>query len=391
MQPAISVSQFVEIINETLEMTYPVVDVIGEIASYREWNNRLAFMDLKDEGAVVSCMIPLQMLNTPVEEGMQICVSATPKVTNKGRFSLNIRKLELVGEGALRRAFELLKTKLEQEGLFAPERKRPLPRFPERIAVVTSLDSAAYQDFLKTLKQRWGGLEILAVHTQVQGEAAPEQLVDALSYVNQLPEPVDAVVVTRGGGSLEDLAAFNSEPVVRAIASSRVPTVVGVGHETDTSLADMVADVRATTPTDVARHIVPDRLELQNVIRQYKRTITQSTNDAIKESRTQVAQRVRTLQHAVTISRYRELTRYSAKTLTHRQQQLLKRNKDYVVGLKRTLEGFDPQAVLRRGYAVVRQRDSVLHEAGRVSVGDQVMIQLHKGTLDAEVTDVKED
>lgn len=391
MRPTVSVSQFVEIINQTLEMTYPVVDVLGEIASYREWNDRLAFIDLKDEGAVVSCMIPLHMLTTPVEEGMQVSVSATPKVTNKGRFSLNIRKLELVGEGALRRAFELLKTKLEQEGLFAAERKRALPRFPGRIAVVTSLDSAAYQDFLKTVQQRWGGLEIVAVHTQVQGEAAPEQLVGALSYVNQLPDPVDVVVVTRGGGSLEDLAAFNSEPVVRAIASSRVPTVVGVGHETDTSLADMAADVRAATPTDVARHIVPDRHELLRTVRQHKHTLSQYTDGMVKESQTLVAQRVRTLQHAVAISRYRELIRYGAKTLIRQQQQLLTHHQDHVAGLKRTLDGFDPRAVLRRGYAVVRHQDAVLREAGRATVGDQVVIQLHHGTLDAEVTDVKED
>lgn len=389
MQPTLSVSQCLNIINDMFEATYPVLDVAGEVSDYKEWNNRLVFFSLKDETAVVGCMIPLAMLKTPLEEGMQVRVSATPKVTQKGRFNLNVRKVDPVGEGALRRAFELLKTRLEQEGLFAPERKRALPRFPARIAVVTSLESAAYQDFLRSMQQRWGGVEIVAVHTQVQGEAAPEQIEQAISYVNQLSEPVDAMAVIRGGGSLEDLAAFNNEPVVRAIAASRVATVVGVGHETDTSLADMAADVRATTPTDTVRHLVPDRHQMQEAVRQHIRDMTSVMDEMVRSTRSRVIHDVRTIQHAAAIPQQRERVRYAARMLQSRQQAHLRRHRDHVAGLRRVLEGFHPRDVLRRGYAVVRYQEAAVYYAGHVSVGDQVVIQLHRGKLGAEVTYVE--
>lgn len=389
MQPTLSVSQCLNIINDMFETAYPVLEVAGEVSDYKEWNNRLVFFSLKDETAVVGCMIPLAMLKTPLEEGMQVRVSATPKVTQKGRFNLNVRKVDPVGEGALRRAFELLKTRLEQEGLFAPERKRALPRFPARIAVITSLESAAYQDFLRSMQQRWGGVEIVAVHTQVQGEAAPEQIEQAISYVNQLSEPVNAMAVIRGGGSLEDLAAFNSEPVVRAIAASRVATVVGVGHETDTSLADMAADVRATTPTDTVRHLVPDRRQVQEAVRQHIRDMTSATDEMVQSTRSRIVHDVRTIQHAAAIPQQRERVRYAARMLQSRQQAHLRRHRDHVTGLRRVLEGFHPRDVLRRGYAVVRYQEAAVYYAGHVSVGDQVVIQLHRGKLGAEVTHVE--
>lgn len=390
MQAEVSVSQFVTVMNETLAATYPVVTVIGEVSGYKEWNGRLVFFDLKDDSAFVNCMIPIPMLEAPIEDGMQVRVHAEPRLTRKGRFTLNVRRVEPVGEGELQRQFELLKAKLEKEGIFAEERKRPVPRFPRRVAVVTSLESAAYRDFLKTVGERWGGLNIVAVHTQVQGEAAPGYITEALAYVNQLAEPVDVAVLTRGGGGLEDLAAFNSESVVRAVASSRAPIVVGVGHETDVSLADMAADVRAATPTDIAQHIVPDRREMRSALHTYQRTLSRSMHETIRRIRTQLVRHVDTMKRTIAFPSYKETVVRAKTVLINQQQQLLRRHRDYAAGMKRTLQSFDPQAVLRRGYAVVRYENAVLREVGRVSVGDQIMIQLAKGELEAEVTNVRQ-
>ncbi len=391
MASDISVSQFVQVMNDTLAATFSIVTVVGEVSGYKEWNGRLAFFDLKDDTAVVNCMIPLGMLEAPIEDGMRIRVHAVPKLTQKGRFTLNVRRIEPMGEGELQRQFELLKAKLEREGLFAEDRKRPLPRFPSRIAVVTSLESAAYRDFRKTVDARWGGVNILAVHTTVQGETAPHYITKAISYVNQLSDPVDALVVTRGGGGLEDLTAFNAESVVRAVAGSRVPTVVGVGHETDVSLADMVADVRAVTPTDVARHIVPDRQEMHSSLATYKRTLVRSIEAHIRHYRTHLSQHVAAMKRTVDIPRYKERVAHARTALMRHQQQLLSRNRGHMAGLKRTLHSFDPHTVLQRGYAVVRSENAILREAGRVSVGEQVVIQLAKGELEAKITDVRPD
>jgi exodeoxyribonuclease VII large subunit len=263
MQPQIiSVSEFIGIINETLGFAYPQVIVEGEVSGFKVNQGKFVFFDLKDENHTLGCFMMARDLALPIEDGMKIRVTGGPKVTKFSRFSLTVRAIELAGEGELRRAMELLRRKLTAEGLFDLSRKRPLPTYPRRIGLITSGTSAAYHDFIKILNARWGGVEVLLADVTVQGITAPDQIVGALGYFNQLSEPADVLVLIRGGGSLEDLQAFSTEPVARAVAASRTPIIVGVGHEVDTSLADHAADVRAATPTDAARLVVPDRSEI---------------------------------------------------------------------------------------------------------------------------------
>ena len=245
----ISVSEFIAILNETLTYAFPIVTVEGEVSEYKVWKT-LAFFKIKEGEAAMDCMMPTGLIKTTIEDGMKIRLTGNPRFSGKGRYSFTGKSLELVGEGAIRRAFELLRRRLESEGLFNPERKRPLPKYPQRIGLITSADSAGYADFMKTLNSRWGGVTVELVHVQVQGGPAVEQIVAAFGYFNQLASPVDTVALIRGGGSLEDLQAFNTEPVARAVAGSRTPVIVGVGHEVDVSLADFAADVRAITPTN---------------------------------------------------------------------------------------------------------------------------------------------
>ena len=385
----ISVSEFLTIINETLGFAYPQVIVEGEVSSFKVNQGKFVFFDLKDEKAVLNCFMMTHQLKLPIEDGMKIRATGTPKVFPKSsRFSLTVRDIELAGEGALRRALELLKRKLDGEGLFDPARKRPLPAFPHRIGLITSGTSAAYSDFIKILNARWSGVEVLLADVSVQGAGAPDQVVGALEYFNQLAHPVDVLVLIRGGGSLEDLMAFSTEPVARAVAASRTPIVVGVGHEIDFSLADYAADVRAATPTDAARLVVPDRREIagriDHLTHRAEASLTAAVTARARRTDRAVGQLEASLRHpreqlqAHTTALWRSLDRLSS----HRQLLAAR-----TVALERVLRGLDPKAVLNRGYAIVRTPDGrLVRRPADVQPGDALAIQVAEGQVSAQVT-----
>lgn len=403
----LSVTQFLGIINETLGFAYPQVLIEGEVSSFKINQGKFAFFDLKDEQNLLSCFMMAHQLKFPLEDGLKVRVLGYPRVTKFSKFSLTVKTVELAGEGALRRAMELLRQKLQAEGLFAPERKRPLPAFPTRIGLITSGASAAYSDFIKILGARWGGIEVQLADVSVQGAAAPDQIVAALEHFNTTPEPVDVVALIRGGGSLEDLAAFSTEPVARAVAASRTPIIVGVGHEVDTSLADYAADVRAATPTDAARLIVPDRQAITARVNHAQQRLVSAMHAATDAQRLHIdralhqleaylrhpQQRVQNYdtrlwrgferlagQHQATITHVGTLSH----RLTNFERLLLAERQARLTGLNRLLRGFDPQATLNRGYAIVRADAQILRQAQAVPPGTTLMIQLAQGQLTAE-------
>jgi len=405
MQPqVISVTEFVQIINETLAFAYPQVVVEGEVSSFKINQGKFVFFDLKDEQNLLSCFMMVHQLKLPLEDGMKVRLTGVPKVTRFSKFSLTVRAVELAGEGELRRAMELLKRKLQAEGLFEANRKRPLPAFPRRIGLITSGASAAYSDFIKILNARWGGIDVQLADVSVQGVNAPDQIVGALEYFNTAAEPVDVVALIRGGGSLEDLAAFSTEPVARAVAASRTPIIVGVGHEIDTSLADYAADVRAATPTDAARLIVPDRAEVSAQVTHFQHRIEVALERGLARRRTLVDEHITRLERYLRLPRerveqltarlWRALDRLEnsidsradrAETLTRRlavgMNTTLSQRQSQLASLKRVLRGFDPQATLNRGYAIVRQDSVILRDPADVKADKPLMIQLAKGTL----------
>ncbi|HSX02114.1 MAG TPA: exodeoxyribonuclease VII large subunit [Candidatus Saccharimonadia bacterium] len=405
----ISVSEFLAIINETLGFAYPQVVVEGEVSSFKVNQGKFVFFDLKDEQNVLSCFMMLHQLKLPLEDGMKVRLTGSPKVTRFSKFSLTVRAVELAGEGELRRAMELLKRKLAAEGLFEAARKRPLPAFPRRIGLITSGASAAYSDFIKILNARWGGVVVQLADVSVQGQTAADQIVAALEYFNGAAEPADVIALIRGGGSLEDLAAFSTEPVARAVAASRTPIIVGVGHEIDTSLADYTADVRAATPTDAARLIVPDRSEVRaRVLHLVQRAEAAfgavasqrlaQTDQALARLERQLRaprERVQTLRvrlwHELDrLHNAREQRLDRTESLQHRltmgQTARLAERWTHLAGLQRALRSFDPQATLDRGYAIVRQDGAILRDPATAQAAQPLMIQLAKGNLTAEVS-----
>lgn len=361
--PPLPVSDFVAIVNQTLEMAIGSVTVVGELANFRVSKNRWVYFDLKDEQSSIRCFGTVYMLPGPLEDGMMLEVRGTPRLHDQFGFSFNVQSIRPVGEGSLRKAAELLMAKLQAEGLFSDERKRSLPYPPQRIGLVTSAESAAYADFTKILAARWGGLNISLADVQVQGERAPAQLVNAIQWFNEQADAPEVLVVIRGGGSADDLAAFSTEQVVRAVAASRIPTLVAIGHEVDTSLAELAADVRASTPSNAAELLVPDRREISAQLRVTDERMTQLLADRLRDER-----------------------RFLADVLTvagDSLDRLLRRNRDRLEADVRLAQAYDPALALARGYAIVRKGGRALR--GGLAPGDQVDITLMSGQASATV------
>lgn len=365
-----SVSEAIAVINQTLEYAYPTLSVIGEVSSFKVNQNKYVFFDIKDDSGTLGCFMSVYQLRIHLEDGMKVQVIASPKLTPWGKFSLTVRDIRPVGEGSLKRAFELLRAKLDKEGLFAPERKRPLPAMPTRIGVISSTAAAGYADFVKIISQRWGGVELIVAHTQVQGLDAPKQIVRALDHFNQMAEPVDVIAIIRGGGSADDLAAFNDEPLVRAIAASRAPTIVGVGHEVDTSLADMVADVRAATPSNAAQLLVPDKQEIERLVVHQVNTMLGAI------SRVHADQAARLAEQRIRLS--------AGLDYVYDQTETKYRH------LAAILAQLDPRTALQRGYALVFDAAHQPIGARSIKPGDTIIVETNRYNITAGVTDATE-
>jgi exodeoxyribonuclease VII large subunit len=387
MSQVLTVSEFVEAVNLTLD-TLDLVTIEGEVSEFKIIHNKWVTFSLKDADSSVGCFMTLWQYRAQIEDGMLVRASGRPRLRPKGFFSFVVEGLQPSGEGALRRAFLLLHDKLQAEGLFSAERKRPLPRWPQHIALITSRDAAAYSDFIKVLGERIGGLTISFIHTQVQGGDAPRQIIDALQTANTDLEHVDVVVLVRGGGSLEDLQAFNDEGVVRAVAASRTPIIVGIGHERDTCLAEMAADVRASTPSNAAELLSPSRQEIAGALEYAQTRLINQMTAHVADQHNTVAAAISRLQHQLTITTTVVKERLHIHQASLRQQLLLTlaNAKDKVADTARLLRSLSPQQTLKRGYSITRDREGVvIKSAGQVASGSLLTSQLADGTVESKV------
>lgn len=388
----LSVGQYLGLVNQALgQISSTQIVVEGEVSDFRIAQGKWVSFDLKDEKeqAVLKCFMTKWQLKVEVESGMRVQVMGHPKVYERfGSFKMNVQEVAPVGEGALRRAYELLKKKLETEGLFDVGRKRTLPRFVQRVGLITSRDAAAYGDFIQILNNRWGGIVLQHAHVHVQGRQAVREIVGAFEYFNGLDDEVrpDVLVLTRGGGGLEDLHAFNDEEVARAIFRSKIPVVVGVGHERDESLADFVADVRASTPSNAAERIVPSRSDVRYEIETMERHMEERLADVV-QVRGRVIERA-TSSISFILERQKERFRSFEERLFVAGEDWLPLIRSELEGLARVLRQVDPKRVLSRGYSIVSVDGAVLTDASKVGVGQEVGVQLAAGSFDAQVTRV---
>lgn len=355
----LSVTDFVGLVNQTFEYAMPNIVIVGEVSGYSVRQEKWVRFKLKDEQSAVDFFGSTYQVRQPLEDGMIVAVVGKPRLSDKYGFSVSIQSVQPVGEGSIKKGFELLKKKLDAEGLFDDGRKRTLPTLPTHIGVISSTQAAGYTDFIKILGNRWGGMKVETAHTLVQGLRAPGQIIRALDHFNQSGEPPEVIVIVRGGGDADDLAAFNDEALVRAIAASRIPTLVGIGHEIDVTLADMVADVRAATPTNAAQILVPDRRELIERSRTIVMSLIPEFRNRINDDRREVVSLIDNAEFMIS--------------------ERLQSFKDEVASSLKLLRQYDPQVVLARGYALVR---------GDVDIGSTIEIERSNDRIQAEVRSV---
>lgn len=395
----LSVSELTGAIKELLEGVFPDVWVSGEISNFSRPQSGHCYLTLKDSDAQIRAVLwrgTAARVRFDLHDGLEVvCHGHLDVYAPRGSYQLVIEQIEPRGMGALELALRQLKAKLEAEGLFDPAHKKSLPRFPRTVAVVTSPTGAAIRDFLEVLRRRWRGANVVVIPVRVQGEGAAKEIAEGIELANRLRHPqIDCLVVGRGGGSLEDLWAFNEEPVVRAIFASRLPVVSAVGHEIDVTLADLVADVRALTPSEAAERVVPSSEELEQLLARQQRSLVaalrgrasmaRSRLDALASSRVfrRPAQRVHD-----TAQRLDELASRASRAIRHRANYTEGR----LEAIRSQLESLSPQAVLERGYSITRAAadNRVIRAADELTLGESVITHFARGEVRSVVEEVK--
>ncbi len=390
-----TVSTLNRYIRTALESDYRLKDIVveGELSNVSRPASGHLYFTLKDATAAVRGVMwkpqVLRQIYRP-KDGDHVTVHGAISVYEAGgQYQLYADLLQLAGEGDLFRQFTELKARLELEGLFAPERKRPLPSRPGRIAVVTSPSGAAIRDMLNVFSRRWPALEVIVCPTPVQGDAAPAQIVSALRAANALSP--DLIILARGGGSLEDLWAFNDERVVRAIVASKVPVLSGVGHEIDFTLADFAADLRAPTPSAAAELACPDAAELVADLRDYTLRLAEALRVHIQERRWTLNAHWAMLRglspRARLANSQQRLDDLAARTATAMQHRLaLEGQRTH--GLADRLTALNPLAVLNRGYAVITRADTdeLVRTTADARSGDELNVRVSDGSFEVKVT-----
>ena len=369
--------------------------VRGELSNFKAHSSGHLYFTLKDEGAVISCVMfrsDAMKLRFRPESGMKVIlygrVSLFPK---SGQYQIYVTNMQPDGVGALAVAFEQLKRRLHEEGLFDPNHKKPLPRYPERVALVTSPTGAAVRDMIRILGRRWPMAEVIVCPVRVQGEGAAQEIADMLDYVDK-HQLADVIITGRGGGSMEDLWAFNEEMVARAIWRCQIPVISAVGHEPDVTIADYVADVRAATPSNGAELAVRDSEALQSALRQLQVRMEQAQMQKINRLRQRLdtLSKSRVMRQPDAYLQQQELhLEMLRQRLEHSGEVVLGKNRQRFERTAAKLDALSPLKVLGRGYAMVTREETVIRETAQLNPGDAISVSLSDGTAQCTVNTVQ--
>lgn len=388
--PVLSVSALLRSVRETLERRFPLAWIAGEISNFRPASSGHWYFTLKDEAAQVDCVMfrsRAAALDWQPAEGMRVEARALVTLYEpRGRFQLNVENLRRAGLGPLYERFLRLKAQLEKEGLFDPAAKRDVPAFPKRIGVVTSRQAAALRDVLTTLHRRNPAIPVIVYPVPVQGEGAAAKIAQMLATANSRAE-CDVLLLVRGGGSIEDLWQFNEEAVARAIRASSIPVVVGVGHETDVTIADFAADLRCPTPTAAAESVSPSRAELLARVAELSQRAAREALRCIEYAMQKVDALAKRLVHPrERLLNSRRLLGQLAARLSFASVHRVEGLAAQLAQLKAALASLNPTAVLERGYSLTRNaRGEVVVDAARVTEGERLTTTLAKGWVESEV------
>ena len=390
-----SVKEINRLVRELLEQSFPSFWITGEISNFISASSGHWYFSLKDEEAQVRCTM-FKNKNMAAEwipkNGEKIeakCLIGLYEA--RGEYQLNIEQIRHAGAGLLSEAFNQLKEKLLKEGLFEVSRKKPIPQFPKSIGVITSPTGAAIEDILITLKRRSPHIPIIIYPSLVQGKEAPLAIVRAIETANAREE-CDVLILARGGGSIEDLWAFNEEIVARAIVASKIPTITGVGHETDSTIADFVSDLRAPTPTGAAELVTSHTFELIKTIQVYKNQLNKLMAGLIRE----LVQKIDYLEKRLVsprqqIQRQKEQIYQYIQRINQSMKNVVIQYRLHIDKLKLNLDHLSPHAVLSRGYSIITDVDGqIVNNVTQLKLDDKIHIQLNHGQADANISDLKD-
>jgi exodeoxyribonuclease VII large subunit len=387
----LTVSELNRLAKEVLEQSFPLFWVSGEISNLTRAASGHWYFSLKDAGAQVSCVMfrgRNSYLDWVPKEGDKVEARALVTLYEaRGSFQLTIEFLQRAGAGALFEAFEKLKAKLQQEGLFNPNSKLRIPTNPKQIGIVTSPDAAALHDVLTTLRRRMPSIPVVIYPTPVQGKGAASQIAQAIDSANERNE-CDVLIICRGGGSMEDLWQFNEEIVARAIAKCRIPIISGVGHETDFTICDFVADTRAATPTAAAELASPSRESLLNRLKQLGMLLSKTSLDGLMQ-RAQMLDYLgrRLVSPSQQIAQQKQLLAQLTHRLTLNFKQQLQRQQNNLGQIEQNLHHLNPQAVLMRGYAFAQTKDGkIIKSSAQIKTGDSVNLTFGVGIAEAVIS-----
>jgi exodeoxyribonuclease VII large subunit len=386
-----SVSSLTHEIKTLLETSFPRLWIEGEISNYKAHSSGHIYFTLKDENAQIRCAMwrfKAGELLFRLEAGLKVIAEADLQIYEKsGNYQLIIQQLQPAGIGALQLAFEQLKKRLHAEGLFDEAHKKTLPEFPERIGVITSPTGAAVRDIISVIGRRFPAAQIILYPVRVQGEGADDEISKAIQDFNEYRE-IDVLIVGRGGGSLEDLWAFNEEKVARAIYASQIPVISAVGHEVDFSISDFVADRRAATPSAAAEMVVPDRKELAGILVYFQEKMVQNIVQQIKNYRNELQNLKRSYAFRrpedlifQKMQRLDEISRLLASEINH----LLTLQQQNLTSRQQQLHSLSPLEILRRGYSICYKDGQVVKSVQQVQMLDMVQIKLAKGQFLSQV------
>ncbi len=384
----ITVTELNRMARNLLEHSFPLFWVSGEVSNFTRAASGHWYFSLKDAGAQVRCVM-FKGRNSYVDflprEGDKIEARCTVTLYEaRGDFQLTVEFVQRAGLGALFEAFERLKNKLALEGLFDEANKLPIPKHPKQIGIVTSADAAALRDVLTTLRRRMPNIPVIIYPTPVQGKGAAELIAKAINTAHARAE-CDVLVICRGGGSIEDLWQFNEEIVARAIANCTIPTISGVGHETDFTICDFVADMRAATPTAAAELATPSREALLNAISQFRLHLSRNMQFTLNQ-RTQALDYLarRLISPSQQIEQQKQQLVHATRRLQSAMTQLLATKQQNLLRLSQNLQHLNPRAVLTRGYALVQnQNGAIVSTSEQLNKGDQVKLTFGIGSADA--------
>lgn len=411
----LSVSELSSFIKQTLETNLRDVFVVGEISGYRRaMPSGHSYFVLKDEKSQISCNLwsfRYNYLKFKPEDGMKVFIRGRVTVYEpRGTYAIEVHSMNQIGLGELQAAFERLKEKLLKEGLFEQSRKRPLPEFPENVAIITSETGAVIEDFIKVSRKRFPHYNLYLFPALVQGKGAADSVCRAIKAANEYHVKFDVLVLARGGGSIEDLWTFNEESVARAVNNSKIVTVSAIGHEVDFTICDFVADFRAATPSAAAEHILPDRKVLLENLRDYEYGLKSAVNDRIEY----LKDRLDSIQSNYSFNKPRDILNevkmrldeindelvsiLSGKVeqyksdLDDKEQTIVSALSERIAFLKndlnykeKMLKNISPDNTLKRGFAYVKKKGKVVSRKGELAAKDSVAITFHDGSVEAEV------